>query len=85
MKKITKASLNKFLRSCQAQWIEDIQEEWIVGCLESDSRMEYGKEKGWIRSEFKDRRHYYFFTEKGKNEILIPLSQKTCAFSGRIV
>jgi hypothetical protein len=82
-----KAKLKKYLRGCRAHFISSIDEP-IIGILpqcDNDSNYEplqYGILKGWLRKELVGKYMTYFFTEKGKVEILEDI-QNTC-ISGRI-
>ena len=84
-----KAQLKRFLRNCSAQWINSIESEPIVGLLndywhKTYDCLNYGIEKGWIIKVIDSRRTFYYFTEKGRVEILNDLKNTTC-ISGRIV
>ena len=82
-----KAKLKKYLRYWSAHFISSIDEQ-IIGILpqcEKDKNyepLEYGILKGWLRKELIGKYMTYFFTEKGKVEILKDI-QNTC-ISGRI-
>lgn len=86
-----KAKLIKLLRSCSAAWITSIEKEPIIGLLKGKwhstyDPLKYAIDKGWVRVDIDEdpKRDYYYFTEKGKVEILNKLKDTTC-ISGRIV
>ena len=88
---VVKAALNKLLRSYSAHWITSADEP-IIGLLITKNEHDkmyhiltkYAKDKGWVRSEVIGLYETFFFTEKGMEEVLQPLKEKTC-ITGRTI
>lgn len=89
-----KQKLLKKLRSCSAHWIgvDTYDTEPIISLLITkwghhssyDVLTKYAKEKGWVTSQTEGVYEKFYFTEKGRDEILIPLQETTC-ITGRTV
>ena len=87
-----KAKLNKLLRGVQAHWVRT-KDEPLVGLLLDghtfdahwDPLTKFAVNKGWVESRTLGKFETFFFTDKGVAEVLLPLKNTTCAFSGRAV